>query len=254
MKLPVSWLRDYVDVPSPLEEVANRLAVATAEVDRIIRRGIPDTDGNLGLYKIGRVLEAGKHPNADRLQLCQVDVGESDPRQIVCGAWNFGPGATVAVALPGAVLPDGRTLERAKLRGTVSDGMILSEQELELGADSSGILVLEDDAEPGTPLADVLPVAEEILEIEVTGNRSDLLSVYGMAREIAALYALELRAPPGAPEPPTTQPSRLRSRIWKAARATTPASSRAFGSALRRPGFARGCWRRACARSRTSST
>ena len=91
MKLPVCWLRDYVDVPSPLEEVADRLAVATAEVDRIIRRGIPDTDGNLGLFKIGRVLEAGKHPNADRLQLCQVDVGEGDPRQIVCGAWNFGP-------------------------------------------------------------------------------------------------------------------------------------------------------------------
>ena len=92
MKLPVSWLREYVDVPAPLEEIADRLAVATAEVDRIIRRGIPDTDGNLGLYKIGRVLEAGKHPNADRLQLCQVDVGEGDPRQIVCGAWNFGPG------------------------------------------------------------------------------------------------------------------------------------------------------------------
>ena len=202
MKLPVSWLRDYVDVPSPLEEVANRLAVATAEVDRIIRRGIPDTDGNLGLFKIGRVLEAGKHPNADRLQLCQVDVGEGNPRQIVCGAWNFGPGATVAVALPGAVLPDGRTLERAKLRGTVSDGMILSEQELELGTDASGILVLDDGADPGTPLADVLPVAEEILEIEVTGNRPDLLSVYGMAREIAALYELELRPPPGAPELP----------------------------------------------------
>ncbi len=200
MKLPVSWLRDYVDVPSPLEDVANRLAVATAEVDRIIRRGIPDTDGNLGLYKIGRVLEAGKHPNADRLQLCQVDVGEGDPRQIVCGAWNFGPGATVAVALPGAVLPDGRTLEKAELRGTVSDGMILSEQELELGTDSGGILVLEDGVDPGTPLADVLPVAEEILEVEVTGNRPDLLSVYGMAREIAALYDLELRPPPGASE------------------------------------------------------
>jgi phenylalanyl-tRNA synthetase beta chain len=202
LRLPVSWLRDYVDVPSPLEEVANRLALATAEVDRIIRRGIPDTDGNLGLFKIGRVLEAGKHPNADRLQLCQVDVGEGNPRQIVCGAWNFGPGATVAVALPGAVLPDGRTLEKAKLRGTVSDGMILSEQELELGTDASGILVLEDGADPGTPLADVLPVVEEILEVEVTGNRPDLLSVYGMAREIAALYELELRPPPGAPELP----------------------------------------------------
>ena len=95
-------------------------------------------------------------PNADRLQLCRVDVGEAEPRQIVCGAWNFGAGATVAVALPGAVLPDGRTLERAKLRGSVSDGMILSEAELELGAEHAGILVLPEPWEPGTPLRDVL--------------------------------------------------------------------------------------------------
>ena len=89
------------------------------------------------------MLEAGKHPNADRLQLCRVDVGEGEPRQIVCGAWNFGAGATVAVALPGAVLAGRPKLERAKLRGTVSDGMILSERELELGTDHAGILVLD---------------------------------------------------------------------------------------------------------------
>ena len=77
-------------------------------------RGVPDTDGNLGSFLVGRVLEAGKHPNADRLQVCLVDVGEAEPRQIVCGAWNFGAGATVAVALPGAVLPDGRTLGRGQ--------------------------------------------------------------------------------------------------------------------------------------------
>ena len=89
----------------PLRELAERLAVSTAEVERIARRGVPDADGNLGLFRVGRVVEAGKHPNADRLQLCRVDVGEGEPRQIVCGAWNFGAGATVAVALPGAVLP-----------------------------------------------------------------------------------------------------------------------------------------------------
>ena len=77
-------------------------------MERIETHGVADTDGNLGLYRVGRVLEAGKHPNADRLQLCSVDVGEGEPRQIVCGAWNFSAGATVAVALPGAVLPDGR--------------------------------------------------------------------------------------------------------------------------------------------------
>lgn len=197
MKVPLSWLREYVSVSASPGELAERLAISTCEVERISHRGVRDVDGNLGLYRVGRVLEAGRHPNADRLQLCLVDVGEPEPRQIVCGAWNFGAGATVAVALPGAVLPDGRRLERAKLRGTVSDGMILSERELELGPDHTGILVLEDGAEPGTPLADVLPLGEEVLEVEVTGNRPDLLSVYGLAREVAALFGAELAPPPG---------------------------------------------------------
>ena len=197
MRVPVSWLRDYVPIDMPLEELADRLAVSTAEVENIVRRGVPDTDGNLGLYRVGKVVEAGKHPNADRLQLCRVDVGEGEPRQIVCGAWNFGEGASVAVALPGAVLPDGRKLERAKLRGAVSEGMILSERELDLGQDQTGILVLPDDWEPGTPLADALPLVDDVLEIESTGNRPDLLSIYGIAREIAALYELELAPMPG---------------------------------------------------------
>ena len=81
--------------------------ISSCEVDGIETVGVADVDGNLGLFRVGRVLDAVKHPNADRLQLCQVDVGEGEPRQIVCGAWNFGPGATVAVALPGAVLPNG---------------------------------------------------------------------------------------------------------------------------------------------------
>jgi phenylalanyl-tRNA synthetase beta chain len=207
MKVPVSWLREYVEVTASTEELAERLAIATGEVERITRRGVADVDGNLGLYRIGRVIEADKHPNADRLQLCRVDVGEGEPRQIVCGAWNFGAGATVAVALPGAVLPDGRTLERAKLRGTVSDGMILSEQELELGGDAGGILVLQEPWEPGTPLGDVLPLGEEVLEIELTRNRPDCLSVYGLAREVAALFRAELKPPPGRdPEPAVAEP------------------------------------------------
>jgi phenylalanyl-tRNA synthetase beta chain len=198
MKVPVSWLREYVEVPASTQEIADRLAIATGEVERITRRGVADENGNYGLFRVGRVLEAGKHPNADRLQLCRVDVGEAEPRQIVCGAWNFGAGATVAVALPGAVLPDGNRLEQAKLRGEVSDGMILSERELELGSDHSGILVLSDPLEPGTPLADVLPLGEEVLEIEMTRNRPDCLSVYGIAREVAALLPGELKPPPGA--------------------------------------------------------
>ena len=201
MRVPVSWLRDYVALEMPLTELADRLSVSTAEVDGIERRGVADTDGNLGLFRVGLVLEAAKHPNADRLQLCRVDVGEGEPRQIVCGAWNFGAGATVAVALPGAVLPNGLQLEQRKVRGELSDGMILAEDEVDLGTDHSGIMVLPE-AEPGTPLVDVLPLVDDVLLVESTGNRPDLLSIYGIAREVAALYDLELAPLPDTdPEP-----------------------------------------------------
>ena len=197
MHVPLTWLREYVAVNASAEEIAARLAVATAEVERISYRGVSDEGGNFDLFRVGRVLEAGKHPSADRLQLCQVEVGDGSPRQIVCGAWNFGTGATVAVALPGAVLPGGMKLERVKLRGSLSEGMIVSERELELGPDHSGILVLPDEWEPGTPLADLFPLGEPVLELEVTGNRPDLLAIYGLAREVAALFGIELTPPPG---------------------------------------------------------
>jgi phenylalanyl-tRNA synthetase beta chain len=200
LRVPVSWLSDYVAIEMPLDELVSRLSVSSAEVDGIERRGVADADGNLGLFRVGRVLEAAKHPNADRLQLCRVDVGEGEPRQIVCGAWNFGVGATVAVALPGAVLPNGLELERREVRGQLSDGMILAEDEVELGPDHSGIMVLPE-SEPGTPLADVLPLVEEVLLVESTGNRPDLLSVYGIAREVAALYDLSLSDMPGGQSP-----------------------------------------------------
>ena len=198
LRVPVSWLREYVDFDVPVEELAQRLVITSCEVDRIVTRGVSDLDGNLANYRVGRVLEAGKHPNADRLQLCRVDVGEAEPRQIVCGAWNFGAGATVAVALPGAILPDGRTLGEAKLRGETSSGMILAEDELELGTDHSGIMLLPGELEPGTPLADVLPLSEQVLEIETGFNRPDLTSIYGIAREVAAVCRVELAPPPGA--------------------------------------------------------
>src|SRR5438132_7245385 len=126
MRVPVSWLREYVPIEMPLPELATRLSIASAEVEGIERHGVASDGGNLGLFRVGRVLEAAKHPNADRLQLTKVDVGESEPRSIVCGAWNFGPGATVAVALPGATLADSTTLEQRKVRGELSDGMILA--------------------------------------------------------------------------------------------------------------------------------
>ncbi len=198
MKVPASWLREYVDFELPLEELARKLVFTSCEVDRIVPRGVPDVDGNLGKFLVGKVLEAGKHPNADRLQLCQVDVGEGEPRQIVCGAWNFGAGATVAVALPGALLPGAdQPLGEAKLRGELSRGMILSEREIELGADHSGIMVLADGLVPGTPLADVVPLTDDVLDIETGFNRPDLASIYGIAREVAAVTGGELAPPPG---------------------------------------------------------
>jgi phenylalanyl-tRNA synthetase beta chain len=197
MRVPLSWLREYVPIDVPVRDLAERLLISSCEVERIEARGVPDADGNLDLFRVGRVLEAAKHPNADRLQLCQVDVGEGEPRQIVCGAWNFGAGAMVAVALPGAVLPGGTKLEERPLRGTLSRGMILSERELELGTDHTGIIVLDDGPEPGTPLVDVLPLTEFVLEVETTHNRPDLLGMFGIARDVAAIFDLELAPPPG---------------------------------------------------------
>jgi phenylalanyl-tRNA synthetase beta chain len=206
LKVPVSWLKEYVAIDRPMEEVADRLVISTCEVDAIERVGVADIDGNLGLFRVGRVLDAVKHPNADRLQLCQVDVGEGNPRQIVCGAWNFGAGATVGVALPGAVLPNGLQLERRKVRGEVSDGMILAEDEVALGTDHTGIVVLQNGIEAGTPLADVLPLTDRVLDLGPEHNRPDLLAIYGIAREVAALFDLELAPPPGAdPEPHATE-------------------------------------------------
>src|SRR3954468_17867286 len=201
MRVPVSWLREYVPLEMPLPELADRLSISTAEVEGIERRGVPDEDGNLGLFRVGHVLSAEKHPNADRLQLTRVDVGETEPLQIVCGAWNFGAGAKVAVAMPGAVLPNGLQLERRKLRGELSEGMILAEDEVDLGTDHTGIMLLADELEPGTPLVDVLPLVDEVIELETTPNRPDLLSLYGVAREVAALFGGELARPPRTDPP-----------------------------------------------------
>ncbi|HEX4324258.1 MAG TPA: phenylalanine--tRNA ligase subunit beta [Gaiellaceae bacterium] len=194
MKIPLSWLREYASVEASGQEIADALSISTAEVNGVHPVGVV---GELGLFRVGHVLEAEKHPDADRLQLTSVDVGEDRPYSIVCGAWNFGAGAKVAVALPGATLPNGLVLERRKLRGQVSEGMILAEDELDLGTDHTGIIVLDDALEAGTPLADVLPLVDEVIDLEATGNRPDLFAVYGVAREVAALLGGELLPLPG---------------------------------------------------------
>jgi phenylalanyl-tRNA synthetase beta chain len=209
MKAPYSWLTEYCDPGLGADELAERLAMRTAEVERISHVGPPSPES----FVVGRVVKAEPHPNADRLSVCEVEDGDGT-RTIVCGAPNVAAGQLVPVALPGAVMPDGQKLGRAKLRGVVSDGMILSETELGIGDDADGIVVLaearpgSDPAGPGreaeeaagfeagTPLADVLPVSEPVLELEVNSNRVDCFGVYGVAREVHAFTGAPLAAAP----------------------------------------------------------
>ncbi len=197
MRAPYSWLREYCDPGVAPEELAERLAMTGTEVERVGTVGPPSAEG----FVIGRVLAAEHHPDADRLSVCTVDTGDGE-RTIVCGAPNVAAGQTVPVALPGATMPDGQKLGRAKLRGIESDGMILSATELEVGEDSAGILVLDDGIAPGSPLAEVLPLAEPVLELEVTPNRVDCFGIYGVAREVHAISAAPLGPEPWAEDAP----------------------------------------------------
>jgi phenylalanyl-tRNA synthetase beta chain len=192
MRLPLLWLHDYVDPGLPPAALAERLAMTGTEVERVTSHGV----GALEHFVVGRVLSAEQHPDADRLTVCMVAVGEGDTAQIVCGAPNVAAGQTVAVARPGAVMPDGTKLKKAKLRGQASEGMILAEDEVAIGTEHAGIMVLDDDLVPGTALADVLPIASDVLELELTPNRPDCLGVYGVAREVHAATAAPLRPPP----------------------------------------------------------
>jgi phenylalanyl-tRNA synthetase beta chain len=193
MRVPYSWLREYCDPGVGAEEIAQRLVMTGTEVERIGAVGPPSAEG----FVVGRVLSAEQHPDADRLRVCTVDTGDSEgERTIVCGAPNVAAGQTVAVALPGARMPGGEKLRKAKLRGVASEGMILSVSELEIGADADGILVLDEEPAPGTALAEVLPLAESVLELEVTPNRVDCFGIWGVAREVHAISAAPLAAEP----------------------------------------------------------
>src|SRR6266545_3404458 len=191
MRAPDSWLRSYCDPKLSVQELADELAMHSIEVERITHAGAPDADG----YVVGKVLSVEKHPDADRLSVCQVDAGGGE-RTIVCGAPNVAAGQTVPVALPGAVMPGGTKLGKAKLRGVESNGMILSESELELGDDADGIAVLDNGWDPGTPLAEVIPVSEPVTELEPTSNRVDCFGIYGVAREVHAITGEPLADPP----------------------------------------------------------
>jgi phenylalanyl-tRNA synthetase beta chain len=192
MRAPVSWVRAYCDPPISTEEAARALNDAGIELERIERIGVGALDG----FVVGKVLSAERHPDADRLSVCVVDDGSGEPRTIVCGAPNVAAGQTVAVALPGAVMPDGSKLGEAKLRGVRSSGMILAEDEVGVGEDHDGTMVLADGPAPGEPLIEHLQIADEVLDLEIAPNRPDCLAVYGIARELHAVTAAPLAADP----------------------------------------------------------
>jgi phenylalanyl-tRNA synthetase beta chain len=194
MRVPVAWLREYCDPGMPAEQLADSLTMSGLKVERLHHVGVGDATD----FVIGQVLSAEPHPDADRLTVCSVDIGASAPSTIVCGAPNVAAGQTVAVARPGAVMPDGSTLGKAKLRGVESHGMILAEDELGIGEDHEGIMVLAENLQVGAPLSEHLPIVDEVLELEITPNRPDAMGVHGVARDVHAVTAAPLSEDPTA--------------------------------------------------------
>jgi phenylalanyl-tRNA synthetase beta chain len=191
MRVPVAWLKEYCDPGSSAEEIADTLTMSGLKLERLHRVGVGDPEQ----FVVGEVLSAQQHPDADRLSICTVSVG-GGTHTIVCGAPNVASGQRVAVALPGAVMPDGSILGKAKLRGVESHGMILAEDEVGIGEDHEGIMVLAENTQVGAPLAEHLPIVDEVLELEITPNRPDAMGVYGVARDLHAATAAPL-----APDP-----------------------------------------------------
>lgn len=189
MLLSVSWLKEFVPYTGTTEELADRLTMLGLEAEGIIR-----PYEHLAPLVVGHVVECGRHPDADKLSVCRVDVGH-EVLDIVCGAPNVAQGQKVVVIKVGSALPDGTVIKKTKLRGQPSHGMICSERELGLSDDHDGIMVLDDNLVPGTPILDVLPLDREIIDISVTPNRGDCISVLGLAREVALAYDLPLSMP-----------------------------------------------------------
>lgn len=195
MKVTLDWLRDFVDLPTDdPEDIALALESLGLEVENI-----EPIHYRFSNVVVGKVIEVKPHPNADKVRLTKVDVG-SEVLEIVCGAWNFEEGAIVPVAVPGAVLQGDFAITQREIRGVTSHGMICSEQELELGEDADGIMVLDGDypdaaGRVGQSFESLLPVDDVVFDIDLTPNRPDAMSVYGVARELAAYYDVPLREP-----------------------------------------------------------
>ncbi len=192
MKVPLSWLSEYVDVSDlSVQELADKLTFSGVEVEGIEQVGAVLDDH----FVVGEVLTCEAHPNAERLHVCRVTDG-SEELQIVCGAPNCAAGLKVPLAKIGAVVPEGGfAIKRTKLRGVASDGMLCSARELRLSDDHTGLLVLDPACRTGAPLRDVLPPPETVLDLEITWNRPDCLSIIGVARELAAVLRRPLRLP-----------------------------------------------------------
>ena len=188
MKFSVNWLAEFVDLPKNAEEIAELLTRAGVETENIETRG-----AKIDKVIVSQVTASSRHPNADRLTVCEVNDGSGTKRQVVCGATNYKVGDKVPLALPGAKLPNGTEIRKSKLRGVESEGMLCSAIELGLGQDAAGLLILSPEAKIGAPISDLFP-GDTILDVEITPNRGDLLSHFGLAREIAALTGKKLRA------------------------------------------------------------
>src|SRR6266702_6562620 len=189
MKSSVNWLREFVDLPPSVDALAELLTLAGVEIEGTEQRG-----ANIDKVVVAQITASTQHPNADRLTVCEVDDGSGTKRQIVCGATNYKVGDKVPLALPGAKLPNGTEIRNSKLRGVESEGLLCSPIELGLGEDASGLLILAPEAKIGAPFSDLFP-SDTILDVEITPNRGDLLSHFGLAREIAALTEKEINAP-----------------------------------------------------------
>src|SRR6266436_4719052 len=190
MKFSVNWLREFVDLPKTPEEIADLLTRAGVETENIETR-----DAKIENVIVSQITASSRHPNADRLTVCEVDDSSGIKRQIVCGATNYKVGDKVPLALPGVMLPNGLQIQKSKLRGVESEGMLCSAKELGLGEDATGLLILSPDAKIGARIADLFP-GDTILDVEITPNRGDLLSHFGLAREIAALTGKKLKSAP----------------------------------------------------------
>lgn len=196
MKVSLNWLGRYVDIKVPLEQLCDKMVQAGFEVD-----GIEDLSQTMDNVVVGRILKLEKHPDADKLLVCQLDVGRGDPVQVVTGADNVFEGALVPVALHDSRLPNGMHIKKGKLRGVESNGMLCSGEELCLkeddyeGAEVHGILILKEDCQPGTDMRSVLGLDDVIIDFSVTANRPDCQSMLGIAREVAVVLGESLRRP-----------------------------------------------------------